>query len=310
VFLDKVDYELFLSKMTEVCSRTGWKIHAYVLMPNHFHWLLETPEPNLVAGMKWFMGAYSQSFNARHGQRGHVFQGRYKALPVESGVGSYFETVSTYIHLNPARSKLPGVAEAGLEKYAWSSYSLYMAPKKRPAWLEVSRVLGNLGWRDDQTGRSHYGAYLRGRVQELRTDAGRKLYNQTWKAIRYGWCLGGQGFQEKILDLVGSRLEGKERESYSGEVMQRHDEREAEALLRKGMKALGVEEDSVMAGRKGSLTKSVLAWHVHRRAMVSHKWISARLGMGCPSNLTTHINRIKQASDGEVLKVRRKLEKV
>jgi putative transposase len=122
VFLDKLDYGLFLDKLTEACGRTGWKVHAYVLMPNHFHWLLETPEANLVVGMKWFMGAYTQAFNARHGQRGHVFQGRYKALPVESGAGPYFETVSTYIHLNPARAKLPGVAKAGLEKYAWSSY--------------------------------------------------------------------------------------------------------------------------------------------------------------------------------------------
>jgi len=75
-------------------------------MANHFHWLLETPEANLVAGMKWFLGAYSQRFNARHGQRGHVFQGRYKAVVVEAGSGEYFETVSTYIHLNPARVPL------------------------------------------------------------------------------------------------------------------------------------------------------------------------------------------------------------
>jgi hypothetical protein len=229
---------------------------------------------------------------------------------VETGAGQYFETVSTYIHLNPARAKLPGVAEGGLGKYAWSSYPLYLAPKNRPAWLEVSRVLGNLGWRDDRAGRKGYEAYLRERVLELRTRAGRKMYNQTWKAIRYGWCLGGQGFQEKILDRVGLRLEEKERDSYSGEAMRRHDEREAEHLLRKGMKALGVEEDAVMAGKKGSLTKSALAWHVHRRAMAGHKWISARLEMGCPSNLTAHLNRIKHASEGEALRMRRKLEHV
>ena len=97
VFLDNLDYELFLVRMGEVCGRSGWRMHGYVLMPNHFHWLVETPEANLVAGMKWFMGAYSIGFNARHGHRGHVFQGRYKAVVVESGQGNYFERVSTYV---------------------------------------------------------------------------------------------------------------------------------------------------------------------------------------------------------------------
>ena len=64
------------------------------------------------------------------------------------------------------------------------------------------------------------------------------------------------------------------------------------------------------AGKKGSLTKSAMAWRVHRGGMAGHKWISVRLRMGCPSNLTAHINRIKQASEGEALNLRRKLEKV
>lgn len=103
VFKDKLDYDLFLTATREVCERAGWRIHAWVLMGNHFHWLLETPAANLLSGMKWFLGAYSQRFNARHGQRGHVFQGRYKAVVVESGSGNYFETVST-----PARVSAMG----------------------------------------------------------------------------------------------------------------------------------------------------------------------------------------------------------
>ena len=125
-----------------MCKRTGWRVHAWTLLPNHFHWLLETPEGHLVAGMKWFLGAYSQRFNARHGQRGHVFQGRYKAVVVEAGAGEYFETVSTYIHLNPARACLLKDPEQGLEQYPWSSYSQYLAsPKRRPAWLRPAACL-------------------------------------------------------------------------------------------------------------------------------------------------------------------------
>ena len=146
VFRDRQDYELFVGATGEVCRRTGWKIHSYVLLPNHFHWLLETPEPNLVAGMKWFLGAYSQRFNARHGQRGHVFQGRYKASMIQTDSGNYFETVSTYVHLNPARAKLLKQEQPDLETYPWSSYPEYIAGKEeRPEWLYVRRVLGNMG---------------------------------------------------------------------------------------------------------------------------------------------------------------------
>lgn len=310
VFLDKLDYELFLVKLGEACGRTGWRIHSYVLMPNHFHCLLETPEPNLVAGMKWFLGAYSQGFNARHGQRGHVFQGRYKALPVESESGSYFETVSTYIHLNPARARLLAGEGPRLEKYQWSSYPTYLGVKKaRPAWLEVERVLGNIGLEDDGTGRKRYEEYMTGRIKDLRTRVGKKMYKDAWNQIRHGWCLGGQGFQEKILRLVGLRMAGKERDSFSGEIAQRHDEREAENVVRKGMKALGVKEEDLEGGKKSSLIKSALAWYVHKSVLASHKWISGRLQMGCPSNLTVHINGIKNASEGEALRLRKALER-
>ena len=87
MFLDGLDYEVFLKTLTEVCERTGWRIHSYVLMKNHFHWLLETPEGNLVEVMKWFLSAYSQRFNGRHGRHGHVFQGRYKAVIVDAESG-------------------------------------------------------------------------------------------------------------------------------------------------------------------------------------------------------------------------------
>ncbi len=71
---DDTDRERFLETLTEVCARTGWIIHAYVLMSNHYHILLETPEPNLIVGMKWFQGTYTQRFNARHKVRGICFR--------------------------------------------------------------------------------------------------------------------------------------------------------------------------------------------------------------------------------------------
>ena len=86
IFWEDGDRECFLDTLWESCDRTGWQIHAYVLMGNHYHLLLETPEANLVAGMRWFQGTYTARFNARHRVCGHLFQGRYKALP-ETGAG-------------------------------------------------------------------------------------------------------------------------------------------------------------------------------------------------------------------------------
>jgi REP-associated tyrosine transposase len=75
--------ERFLTTLEEACAKTQWQIHAYCLMPNHFHLVLETPQANLVDGMKWFLGAYTGRFNRQHKLFGHLFSGRYKALIVD-----------------------------------------------------------------------------------------------------------------------------------------------------------------------------------------------------------------------------------
>lgn len=84
MFVTDDDRKVFLHRLGQVCESHGWKVHAWVLMGNHFHLLLETPEPNLVSGMKWLLSAYSQGWSRAHMRRGHVFQGRYKAVPVNA----------------------------------------------------------------------------------------------------------------------------------------------------------------------------------------------------------------------------------
>ena len=143
VFLDDKDCGVFVDALDEVCGRTGWLIHAFVLMGNHYHLLLETPEANLVDGMRWLQGTYTKRFNGRHKQWGHLFQGRYKALLVD-GADEYFGTVSDYIHLNPARAKSFDLAGGRLADYKWSSFPLYLRPSRRPGWLSVERSLSRL----------------------------------------------------------------------------------------------------------------------------------------------------------------------
>lgn len=98
IFEDDRDRRRFLETLGEACGKTGWRVHTYLLMGNHYHLLLQTPEANLVAGMKWLQGTYTQRFNGRHQVFGHLFQGRYKAVPVEAANAGYVEAVSTYVH--------------------------------------------------------------------------------------------------------------------------------------------------------------------------------------------------------------------
>jgi REP element-mobilizing transposase RayT len=80
VFKDDQDCEGFLRALAEACEKSLWQVHAYCLMRTHFHLVLETPQPTLVAGMKWLLGTYTSRCNRRHRQFGHLFSGRYKAL--------------------------------------------------------------------------------------------------------------------------------------------------------------------------------------------------------------------------------------
>ncbi|HWY75166.1 MAG TPA: transposase, partial [Verrucomicrobiae bacterium] len=89
IFKDVQDRKRFLETLQESHEKTGWLVHAYVLMRNHYHLLVETPEGNLVAGMKWLQGAYTQRYNARHEVFGHLFQGRYKALILDGKDANY-----------------------------------------------------------------------------------------------------------------------------------------------------------------------------------------------------------------------------
>ena len=87
IFRDDQDRRMFQAALTEGCGKTEWQIHADCLMRHHFHLVLETPQANLVAGMKWLLGVYTKRFNIRHKECGHLFAGRYKALHVEGRGG-------------------------------------------------------------------------------------------------------------------------------------------------------------------------------------------------------------------------------
>ena len=180
IFQDDTDRQRFVETLGEACVRSGWQVHAYCLMPNHFHLVVETPQPTLVAGMKWFLGTYTGRFNRRHKLFGHLFSGRYKSLIVDGSGSGYLRTVCQYVHLNPARAKLVSLDQA-LREYRWSSWPEYLrSPVKRAAWLRVDRVMGEMGIPKDSTA---------GRRELERRMEARRASEQSagYKPIRRGW---------------------------------------------------------------------------------------------------------------------------
>ncbi|KEQ12186.1 transposase [Endozoicomonas numazuensis] len=135
IFLEKKDFELFLEVLDEVCFRFNWVIHSWCLMTNHYHFLVETPDANLSAGMRQLNGVYTLRFNRRYGRVGHLFQGRYKGILVDKS--SYLLELNRYIVLNPVRAGMVDNPEAWL----WSSYLYTLGQMEAPSWLAVDQTL-------------------------------------------------------------------------------------------------------------------------------------------------------------------------
>ena len=225
IFEDDQDRETFLRTLTEACGKTGWQIHAYCLTSNHFHLVVETPQPNLVVGMKWLLGTYTSRHNRRHKEFGHLFSGRYQALVVDGSGTGYLKTVCDYVHLNPARRQL-------LADFTWSSYPLYLAaPCQRPDWLRTDRLLGEWGIpKDSVAGRRVFGERLEQRRRENLTAE--------FKPVERGWYLGDKQFRQELLAQV-STAPGV---SHFGEAVQEAAEARAERLVVAGLKRLGWDE--------------------------------------------------------------------
>ncbi len=153
IFVDDQDRLLFLTVLGEVVSRTGWIVHAYVLMDNHYHLLIETPEANLSRGMRQLNGVYTQRSNIIHGSGGRVFQGRFKAILLER-VGPLLE-LCRYVVLNPLRLK----AVKNISRYRWSSYRATAGEVQAPAWLSTGWILGNFG-RSNSVAQRKYAEFI------------------------------------------------------------------------------------------------------------------------------------------------------
>jgi putative transposase len=135
IFLAEEDRGLFLGVLSEVVPNFNWAVHAYCLMDNHYHLLIETPDGNLSKGMRQLNGVYTQRFNRQHGRVGHVFQGRYKAIIMQKE--SYLLELARYVVLNPVRARMV----RSPAEWPWSSYRATAGLCDAPFWLTTDGLL-------------------------------------------------------------------------------------------------------------------------------------------------------------------------
>jgi putative transposase len=179
---DRLDYFEILE---EVVARFNWVCHAYCLMDNHYHLLIETPDGNLSGGMRQLNGVYTQRFNIRHYRAGHIYQGRFKSILVEKQ--SHLLELCRYVVLNPVRANMakhPG-------NYRWSSYKATAGITKKPPFLAIDWILKQFG-KQRKVARQRYRKFVQAGM-----DRG-----SPWEELKARCILGSKAFIEKIAPIV------------------------------------------------------------------------------------------------------------
>jgi REP element-mobilizing transposase RayT len=259
----------FLKCLGEACAKTGWRVHAWCLMSNHYHLAVSTPRGNLVEGMRWLQGTFATRFNRLRQERGHLFQGRYKSLVVDPAEG--LGPLSHYIHLNPVRARLCPVAELPAQR--WTSLGWLMEPKHRPDWYDPSAALAHAGdLPDTPAGRRKYLEYL---VWLAEDEPARK--QQRFAEMSKGWVLGGGEFT-KALVRENRQLTGHGRK-LAAEMQEAREsvwQEELATLLRKLRRR---PEDLTSAGKSVDW-KLAIAAALKTRTTVTNRWLATTLHMG------------------------------
>lgn len=280
IFLNDVDRHDFLKTLAEACQKTGWQVHAFCLMRNHYHLVLETPSPNLVAGMAWLQSTYTIRLNHRHKLIGHVLSGRYKAQIVESSGNGYLRAACDYVHLNPVRAHILQPEER-LLAYPWSSFGYYLAaPPHRPQWLRVDRLFGEHGLQhDNPVTRKEFER----RMEARRLEPGDE---QALKALRRGWCLGGEDFKNQMLE----ELDGQLGEHHSGELRRETAEAKAERIVLEELRRLGWRESDLTTRAKSDPAKLHIAGRLRRETTLPLKAIAGRVHLGTSKSANARLH--------------------
>ncbi|MEO0454736.1 MAG: transposase [Verrucomicrobiota bacterium] len=302
---DDEDRRRFEQLWVEAIERSGWQVFAWVLMTNHYHAVIRTPEPNLVDGMRWVQNTWTKRYNARHQQWGHLFGGRYKAILCAEG--QYLHALINYVHLNPVRAGLVKRTRP-LYDFQWCSLADYSkGTTKRRKWVEASEGLKHMGFEDTATGRKKY---LRGLEKLVNWDekqaAGKtQIEGQSLQStLKRGWYFGAQTFKEDLLKKLEKLKKSKSNRlrPVDGYVMGETKDygiKQAQKILHEGLKYYDLKRNHLKDLKKGDPRKVVIATLIRQRTTISLGWISEQLWMGATPRISGAVSEMIRTGENK-----------
>ncbi|RME90990.1 MAG: hypothetical protein D6766_12480 [Verrucomicrobia bacterium] len=275
-FGDPADVVLFRRTLEEAAAKTGWRLLAWAVTPEALEMVLETPQANLVAGMKWLLGVFTARWNRRHQTGGPLFRGRYRSVLIQSDGGPWLREAIEWVHLLPARE---GVAGAGDSPAAHPHSSL------RTLVTGENELPGVLA---GETLRQAAGPDHLERLERLRRASGPASRPRPVTA----WCHGDEAFREQVRQKLASGDPTIRRVGTADPVP---GVAEAEAIVRRELAALGWDEAQLERTPKSHSAKLRLAMRLRRETTVTIPWIARRLVMGSPHTVRNLLAAARRA---------------
>ncbi|KAA1259143.1 chromosomal replication initiation protein [Rubripirellula obstinata] len=277
LFHDQGHYDRFTKGLVDEVDRSGWVVVAFCWMPNHIHALIKTPQPNLCRGMQHWLSGYANWYAKRNRRTGHLFQGRYKAFPVEDE--GYYWNLSRYIHLNPCNGGKP-LAESP-EEYRNSSYRGYARKSCQVDWIAYDdhhRYWSGLnGGKDPSTA---YRKYVKEGLLNPPDPSVDRLKN---------WVYGGEDFLKRMLHLASS-----EEDSKHSRRVRRSSVVTPDAVLNATAQEYGVSPEEYCGFRSGAGGRDVAAYLCRRYTSATLAELSVRFGLGHPDSSSDMVKRAKK----------------
>ena len=291
---DDRDRDKWLVLLQHTVETYRWRLFSLALMNTHYHLFVQTADANLSGGMHYLNGSYAGYFNFRHSRSGHLFEGRYKTVLVESE-GHWLE-LSRYIHLNPVRA---GIARRP-EDWKWSTANGYARPSRRLKWVDHGRVLAEFGG-DTHAGRKAYRAFM---------DEGvASRVESPLSAAVQGIILGSEEFVEKIRDLLKGRAHDPELPALS----HLHRRPVLEEVIVKTVERFGGDSSQWRHGRRcDDMARAVAAYVARQTTGLRVAQISEALGYRNMSSVSVSCRRVEREMrhSSFAKKVRRLVEEV
>lgn len=270
VFASAGAAQAFERALAEATRRYRWRVHAYMVLSNHFHVALETPDPNLTDGMHWLLTTFCSRHNRFRQRHGHLFQGRYKALLVENE--TYLDRVIDYIHLNPLRARL--LPPRRLGEYRPSSL-WWLLQAQPPDWLQA-------GAERPKPPATETLARLIALAEEEQDDD--RLRPGAYSS---GWAIGTSGWKRA---LAKERAQAKLCAGLERDEIQEWKEDLWARELEAGLAELGKTSEDAERDAKSAGWKIALARQLRARANAPHRWLAQRLHMGAESSVRAYLS--------------------